>query len=98
MHEKEYSLRQLLDLIDMRENEFSAVGSHSQAVLMLVSLLRSGSLNVKIQATTVLGSLCKENELRVKVLLGGFIPPLLGLLKSSSTEGRIYQTVRSFGG
>ena len=89
VHEKEYSLRQLLDLIDTRENAFSAVGSHSQAVPVLVSLLRSGSLNVKIQAATVLGSLCKENELRVKVLLGGCIPPLLGLLKSNSTEGQI---------
>ncbi|OIW18209.1 hypothetical protein TanjilG_31329 [Lupinus angustifolius] len=87
--EKEYSLRQLLELIHMRENAFSAVGSHSQAVPVLVSLLRSGSLNVKIQAATVLGSLCKENELKVKVLLGGCIPPLLGLLKSSSTEGQL---------
>ncbi|KAH1196501.1 Protein CELLULOSE SYNTHASE INTERACTIVE 1 [Glycine max] len=89
MQEKEYSLKQLLELIDMRENAFSAVGSHSQAVPVLVSLLRSGSLNVKIQAATVLGSLCKENELRVKVLLGGCIPPLLGLLKSSSAEGQV---------
>ncbi|CAK9166931.1 unnamed protein product [Ilex paraguariensis] len=87
--EKEYSLRQLLELIDTRENAFSAVGSHSQAVPVLVSLLRSGSLGVKIQAATVLGSLCKENELRVKVLLGGCIPPLLGLLRSSSAEGQI---------
>ncbi|XP_028763553.1 protein CELLULOSE SYNTHASE INTERACTIVE 1 [Neltuma alba] len=87
--EKEYSLRQLLELIDMRENAFSAVGSHSQAVPVLVSLLRSGSVSVKIQAATVLGSLCKENELRVKVLLGGCIPPLLGLLKSSSAEGQV---------
>ncbi|KAA8546853.1 hypothetical protein F0562_003282 [Nyssa sinensis] len=87
--EKEYCLRQLLDLIDTRENAFSAVGSHSQAVPVLVSLLRSGSLGVKIQAATVLGSLCKENELRVKVLLGGCIPPLLGLLRSNSTEGQI---------
>ncbi|XP_004502453.1 protein CELLULOSE SYNTHASE INTERACTIVE 1 isoform X2 [Cicer arietinum] len=89
MQEKEYSLQQLLELIDTRENAFSAVGSHSQAVPVLVSLLRSGSLNVKIQAATVLGSLCKENELRVKVLLGGCIPPLLGLLKSSSEEGQV---------
>ncbi|KAL2343023.1 hypothetical protein Fmac_004308 [Flemingia macrophylla] len=89
VQEKEYSLRQLLELIDMRENAFSAVGSHSQAVPVLVSLLRAGSLNVKIQAATVLGSLCKENELRVKVLLGGCIPPLLGLLKSNSSEGQI---------
>ncbi|KAK4759504.1 hypothetical protein SAY87_022635 [Trapa incisa] len=86
--EKEHSLRQLLELIDTRENAFSAVGSHSQAVPVLVSLLRSGSVGVKIQAATVLGSLCKENDLRVKVLLGGCIPPLLGLLKSGSTEGQ----------
>lgn len=89
LQEKEYSLRQLLELIDTRENAFSAVGSHSQAVPVLVSLLRSGSLGVKIQAATVLGSLCMENELRVKVLLGGCIPPLLGLLKSSSAEGQV---------
>ncbi|CAH9146562.1 unnamed protein product [Cuscuta epithymum] len=87
--EKETLLKQLSELIDTRENAFSAVGSHSQAVPVLVSLLRSGSFGVKMQAATVLGSLCKENELRVKVLLGGCIPPLLGLLKSSSTEGQI---------
>lgn len=89
VQEKEYSLKQLLELIDTRESAFSAVGSHSQAVPVLVSLLRSGSLGVKTQAANVLGSLCKENELRVKVLLGGCIPPLLGLLKSSSAEAQI---------
>ncbi|KAG5241760.1 protein CELLULOSE SYNTHASE INTERACTIVE [Salix suchowensis] len=77
VQEKEYGLRQLRDLVETRENVFSAVGSHSQAVPVL------------IQAATVLGSLCKENELRVKVLLGGCIPPLLGLLKSSSADGQI---------
>ncbi|RWR89871.1 C2 calcium-dependent membrane targeting [Cinnamomum micranthum f. kanehirae] len=87
--EKENSLKQLLDLINTRDDAFSAVGSHSQAVPILVSLLRSGTLGVKLQAANVLGSLCKEDELRVKVLLGGCIPPLLGLLKSSSAEGQI---------
>ena len=87
--EKENSLKQLLDLIETRDKAFGAVGSHSQAVPILVALLRSGSLGVKILAATVLGSLCKEEELRVKVLLGGCIPPLLGLLKSSSAEGQI---------
>lgn len=89
VQEKEYSLKQLLDLIETRENALGAVGSHSQAVPVLVSLLRSGSLAVKIQAAGVLGTLCKENELRVKVLLGGCIPPLLGLLRSNSTDGQI---------
>ncbi|KAF6149220.1 hypothetical protein GIB67_026076 [Kingdonia uniflora] len=89
VQEKESSLKQLMNLIDTRDHAFSAVGSHSQAVPILVSLLRSGSLGVKMQAATVLGSLCKEDELRVKVLLGGCIPPLLGLLKSNSAEGQI---------
>ncbi|XP_031498244.1 protein CELLULOSE SYNTHASE INTERACTIVE 1 [Nymphaea colorata] len=87
--DKENSLKQLFDMISTRENAFSAVGSHSQAVPILVSLLRSGSLGVKIQAATVLGSLCKEDELRVKVLLGGCIPPLLGLLRSGTVEGQV---------
>lgn len=87
--EKEFCLRKLLELIETHENALSAVGSHSQAVPVLVSLLRSGSLVVKIQAARVLGSLCKENELRVKVLLGGCIPPLLGLLRSSSSDGQV---------
>ncbi|KAL2246577.1 UNVERIFIED_CONTAM: Protein CELLULOSE SYNTHASE INTERACTIVE 1 [Sesamum indicum] len=87
--EKESSLCQLLELINTRDNAFGAVGSHSQAVPVLVSLLRSGSLVIKIQAAIVLGCLCKENELRVKVLLGGCIPPLLALLKSDSAEGQI---------
>ncbi|XP_039114069.1 LOW QUALITY PROTEIN: protein CELLULOSE SYNTHASE INTERACTIVE 1 [Dioscorea cayenensis subsp. rotundata] len=87
--EKENSLKQLLDLVETRENAFGAVGSHSQAVPILVSLLRSGSFGVKMLAATVLGSLCKEDELRVKVLLGGCIPPLLSLLKSSSADGQI---------
>ncbi|XP_074295447.1 protein CELLULOSE SYNTHASE INTERACTIVE 1-like isoform X2 [Silene latifolia] len=89
VQEKENSLRQLQELIETRENALSAVGSHSQAVPVLVSLLRSGSQLIKIQAARVLGSLCKENELRVKVLLGGCIPPLLGLLRSSSSDGQI---------
>jgi hypothetical protein len=53
---------------------------HSQAITLLVSLLRSRSSGVKMLATTVLGSLCKEEELSVKILFGGCIPPLLALL------------------
>ena len=88
-HERESSLKQLLELIETRDKAFSAVGSHSQAVPILVSLLRSGSLGIKILSSTVLCSLCKEDELRVKVLLGGSIPALLSLLKSSSADGQL---------
>lgn len=86
--EKESSLKQLLDLVQTRDTAFGAVGSHSQAVPILVSLLRSGPSGVKMLAATVLGSLCKEEELRVKVLLGGCIPPLLALLRSKSAESQ----------
>ena len=41
-----------------------------------------------MHAATVLGSLCKDNELWVKVLIRGCIPPLVGLLKSSSVKCR----------
>ncbi|GKA93315.1 hypothetical protein Tco_0815301 [Tanacetum coccineum] len=51
--DNEYNFKQLLELIDTRRNAFTAVGSHSQAVPVLVSLLRSGSLGVKMQAATV---------------------------------------------
>ncbi|XP_065013804.1 protein CELLULOSE SYNTHASE INTERACTIVE 1-like isoform X2 [Musa acuminata AAA Group] len=86
--EKENSLKELLDLVVTRDSAFGAVGSHTQAVPVLVALLRSGSLGVKMLSASVLGSLCKEEEVRVKVLLGGCIPPLLALLKSSSAEGQ----------
>ncbi|ONK75510.1 uncharacterized protein A4U43_C03F17650 [Asparagus officinalis] len=89
VQEKENLLKQLLDLVETRGTALGAVGSHSQAVPILVSLLRSGSFGVKMQAAAVLGSLCKEEELRIKVLLGGCIPPLLSLLKSSSEEGQV---------
>ncbi|XP_078444908.1 binding protein [Wolffia australiana] len=87
--DKEHSLKQLLELIETRDKAFGAVGSHSQAVPTLVSLLRTGPLNIKILSSTVLTCLCKEDELRVKVLLGGSIPALLALLKSSSKEGQM---------
>ncbi|VAI72168.1 unnamed protein product [Triticum turgidum subsp. durum] len=86
--EKESSLKQLLDLVQTRDTAFGAVASHSQAVPILVSLLRSGSSGIKMLSATVLGSLCKEEELRVKVLLGGCIPPLLALLRSKSVESQ----------
>lgn len=87
--EKENCLKQLLDLVDTSPDALSAVGSHSQAIPVLVSLLRGGSPRIKVQASNVLGSLSKDDELRIKVLLGGCIPPLLGLLKSSSSNGQI---------
>lgn len=85
-HEKELVSRQLFELVNTRQDARVAVGSHSQAVPLLVALLRSGSLPAKVNAAAILGVLCKEEDLRVKVLLGGCIPPLLALLRSNSFE------------
>eukprot|EP00850_Spirogloea_muscicola_P022561 SM000301S11764 [mRNA] locus=s301:97323:108720:+ [translate_table: standard] len=59
----------------------AAIGYNAQAIPLLVALLRTGTLTAKTCATAILGSLCTEDELRVKVLLGGCIPPMLQLLK-----------------
>lgn len=86
--EKEIISRILFELVDTQEDPRATVGSHPQAVPALVALLRSGSLPAKVNAAAILGVLCKEEDLRVKVLLGGCIPPLLALLKSSSSEAQ----------
>ncbi|XWS21656.1 hypothetical protein CRYUN_Cryun30bG0073200 [Craigia yunnanensis] len=42
----------------------------------------------KLNVAATLTALCKDEDLWLKVLLGGCIPPLLSLLKSESTEAR----------
>ncbi|KAL2624510.1 hypothetical protein R1flu_008755 [Riccia fluitans] len=86
--EKEIISRQLFELADSREDARIAVGSHSQAIPLLVALLRSGTIAAKVNAAATLGVLCKEEDLRVRVLLGGCIPPLLHLLKAGSAEAQ----------
>lgn len=86
--EKEMISRILFELVDTQEDARTAVSSHPQAVPALVAVLRSGSLVAKVNAAAILGVLCKEEDLRVKVLLGGCIPPLLALLKSTSSEAQ----------
>ncbi|BBN12529.1 hypothetical protein MPTK1_5g20900 [Marchantia polymorpha subsp. ruderalis] len=87
-YEKEIISRQLFELADGREDARIAVGSHSQAIPLLVALLRSGTIAAKINAAATLGVLCKEEDLRVRVLLGGCVPPLLHLLRSGSAEAQ----------
>nr|CAB3489354.1 unnamed protein product [Digitaria exilis] len=49
---------------------------------------RIGSSAAKVNAAALLSALCKEEDLRVRVLLGGCIPPLISLLKSESAEAK----------
>eukprot|EP00850_Spirogloea_muscicola_P016341 SM000132S26856 [mRNA] locus=s132:15143:26031:- [translate_table: standard] len=67
----------------------AAIGYNAQAIPLLVALLRTGTLTAKTCATAILGSLCTEDELRVKVLLGGCIPPMLQLLKIGPYKSQV---------
>ncbi|KAJ4967042.1 hypothetical protein NE237_018891 [Protea cynaroides] len=87
-HEKELITARLLSITRARKDARMLIGSHTQAMPLFISILRSGTTMSKVNVTATLSALCKEEELRLKVLLGGCIPPLLSLLKSESTEAR----------
>ncbi|XP_043719526.1 protein CELLULOSE SYNTHASE INTERACTIVE 3 [Telopea speciosissima] len=87
-HEKELITTRLLSITRARKDVRMLIGSHTQAMPLFISILRSGTTAAKVNVATTLSALCKEEELRLKVLLGGCIPPLLSLLKSESIEAR----------
>ncbi|XP_057503128.1 protein CELLULOSE SYNTHASE INTERACTIVE 3-like isoform X1 [Actinidia eriantha] len=87
-HEKELITARLLGIARARKEARTLIGSHAQAMPLFISILRSGTHLAKVNVSATLSVLCKDEELRLKVLLGGCIPPLLSLLKSESTELR----------
>lgn len=87
-HEKELVTARLLRIARARKDARTLIGSHSQAMPLFISILRSGTPAAKVNVAATLSILCKDEDLRLKVLLGGCIPPLLSLLKSGSTEAR----------
>lgn len=87
-HEKELITARLLGIARTRKDARMLIGSHGQAMPLFISILRSGTPAAKVNVASTLTFLCKDDELRLKVLLGGCIPPLLSLLKSESTEAR----------
>uniref|UniRef100_A0A6N2MIJ1 C2 domain-containing protein n=1 Tax=Salix viminalis TaxID=40686 RepID=A0A6N2MIJ1_SALVM len=86
--EKELVTARLLCLAQARKEARTVIGSHAQAMPLFISILRSGTSGAKVNVAATLSALCKDDDLRVKVLLGGCIPPLLSLLKSESIEAR----------
>lgn len=88
VHEKELISSRLLAIARSRKEGRALIGSHCQAMPLFVSILRNGTLQAKVNVAATLSALCKEEDLRLKVLLGGCIPPLLSLLKSDATEAR----------
>ncbi|KAL5559649.1 hypothetical protein UlMin_035860 [Ulmus minor] len=86
-NEKELITAQLLDVAQAKDAR-AVIGSHAQAMPLFISILRTGTPAAKVNVATTLSVLCKDEDLRLKVLLGGCIPPLLSLLKSESTKAR----------
>ncbi|KAL2497174.1 Armadillo/beta-catenin-like repeat [Abeliophyllum distichum] len=86
--EKELLTARLLGIAKARKEARELIGLHGQALPLFISILRSGTPMAKINVAAMLSVLCKDEDLRLKVLLGGCIPPLLSLLKSESTEAR----------
>ncbi|XP_073305495.1 protein CELLULOSE SYNTHASE INTERACTIVE 3 [Primulina huaijiensis] len=87
-HEKELTTARLLGIAKTRKEARAFIISHDQAMPLFVSILRNGTLPAKINVAATLSILCRTKDFRVKVLLGGCIPPLLSLLKSNATEAR----------
>ncbi|XP_024020740.1 protein CELLULOSE SYNTHASE INTERACTIVE 3 [Morus notabilis] len=86
--EKELITARLLGIATARKDARVLIGSHAQAMPLFISILRSGTPVAKVNVAATLSVLCKDEDLRLKVLLGGCIPPLLSLLKSKSIEAR----------
>ncbi|KAL7246230.1 hypothetical protein ACSBR2_001372 [Camellia fascicularis] len=87
-HEKELVTFRLLGIARARKEARTVIGSHAQAMPLFISILRSGTHTAKVNIAATLSTMCKDEDLRLKVLLGGCIPPLLSLLKSESTDTR----------
>ncbi|XVE95518.1 hypothetical protein REPUB_Repub02eG0104300 [Reevesia pubescens] len=86
--EKELITARVLAIARARKEARTLIGSHGQAMPLFLSILRSSTPLAKLTVAATLTVLCKDEDLRLKVLLGGCIPPLLSLLKSESTEAR----------
>ncbi|XP_078446023.1 CELLULOSE SYNTHASE INTERACTIVE 3 [Wolffia australiana] len=87
-NDKELVTTNLLAVIKEKKDARVLIGSHSQAMPLFISVLRTGTTSARVNVAATLSALCREDDLRVKVLLGGCIPPLLSLLKSESLDAR----------
>ncbi|KAE8727858.1 8-oxoguanine-DNA glycosylase family protein [Hibiscus syriacus] len=86
--EKKLITSRVVVIARARKEARTLIGSHGQAMPLFISILRSGTPSANLNVASTLTVLCKDEDLRQKVLLGECIPPLFSLLKSESTEAR----------
>ncbi|KAJ8557986.1 hypothetical protein K7X08_004752 [Anisodus acutangulus] len=87
-HGKELTTACLLGISKARKEARRLIGSHGQAMPLFISILRNGTILAKLNVASTLTVLCRDEDMRLKVLLGGCLPPLLSLLKSDSADAR----------
>lgn len=87
--QKESLLRRLFDLINTSADARTAVSCHPQSIPVLVTILRSGFTASRNVTAMIIEILSREEETRIKILLGGSIPALLALLKSGPQESQL---------
>ncbi|GMP79474.1 hypothetical protein CsSME_00035001 [Camellia sinensis var. sinensis] len=68
--EKELITARLLGIAKARKEARTLIGSHAQAMPLFISILRSGTHVAKGNVAATLSVLCKDDDLRLKVLLG----------------------------
>ncbi|CAN6931896.1 unnamed protein product [Brassica oleracea var. botrytis] len=86
--DKELTTARLLGIAKSRKEARRLIGSYPQAMPLFISMLRNGTALAKVNVASILCVLCKDKDLRLKVLLGGCIPPLLSVLKSGTYDTR----------
>ncbi|EOA37719.1 hypothetical protein CARUB_v10012458mg [Capsella rubella] len=86
--EKELSTARLLGLAKGKKECRKILSQNINAMPAFISILRNGTILAKLNSASVLTVLCKDKNVRSKVLIGGCIPPLLALLKSESVDAR----------
>jgi hypothetical protein len=86
--DKELTTARLLGIAKGKREARRLIGSYGQAMPLFISMLRNGTTLAKVNVASILCVLCKDKDLRLKVLLGGCIPPLLSVLKSGTMETR----------
>lgn len=86
--EKELSSARLLGLAKGKKECRKIIGRNVNAMPSFISLVRNGTPLAKLNSASTLTVLCKDENMRSKLLIGGCIPPLLSLLKSDSVDAR----------
>nr|VDD44815.1 unnamed protein product [Brassica oleracea] len=86
--EKELSSARLLGLAKGKKECRKIIGRNVNAMPSFISLVRNGTPLAKLNSASILTVLCKDENMRSKLLIGGCIPPLLSLLKSDSVDAR----------